>query len=362
MKLLLRWLVRLLYRFRAYNVSALDTPGPVLLLPNHVSWWDWLLIGVCLEEDWRFVTSSTTAELSWLHKRIMINRRTFPVDMNSPFAVKHMAEYLQKGGRLVLFPEGRLSCTGSLMKLFDGTGFLILQDPAQSDHGVHPRRRTLALLPDSRPETMVPAGVRAFQRRARPTPRARAASAPPPPARGSPTGCATRWSGNGSRPRWSSARPPCRRPSSKPRGNGPGTSHPAGLHLAGSSPIGVCWRAPTCSPASGGRCSATAGQRVGVLLPNVNAMPVVTFSLWAAGKVPAVLNYSSGPSSPAGLRQARGAEARHHLEGLHRARQARPRAPSRMPGSRSSFSKTCAPESPAPSAARAPAPVAASPI
>ena len=45
----------------------------------------------------------------------------------SPFAVKHMAEYLQRGGRLVLFPEGRISCTGSLMKLFDGTGFLIFK-------------------------------------------------------------------------------------------------------------------------------------------------------------------------------------------------------------------------------------------
>ena len=121
----------MLYRFRAYNVAALDTPGPVLLLPNHVSWWDWLLIGVCLEDDWRFVTSSTTAELSWFHKRVMINRRTFPVDMNSPFAVKRMAEYLQKGGRLVLFPEGRLSCTGSLMKLFDGTGFLIFKTRAK---------------------------------------------------------------------------------------------------------------------------------------------------------------------------------------------------------------------------------------
>jgi 1-acyl-sn-glycerol-3-phosphate acyltransferase len=130
MRTLLRWLLRLLYRFRAYNVSALDTPGPVLLLPNHVSWWDWLLIGVCLEDDWRFVTSSTTAEMSWFHRRAMINRRTFPVDMTSPFAVKHMAEYLQKGGRLVLFPEGRLSCTGSLMKLFDGTGFLIFKTQA----------------------------------------------------------------------------------------------------------------------------------------------------------------------------------------------------------------------------------------
>jgi acyl-[acyl-carrier-protein]-phospholipid O-acyltransferase/long-chain-fatty-acid--[acyl-carrier-protein] ligase len=35
--------------------------------------------------------------------------------------------------------------------------------------------------------------------------------------------------------------------------------------------------------------------RVGVLLPNVNAMPVALLSLWAAGKVPAILNYSAGP-------------------------------------------------------------------
>src|SRR5881396_1127558 len=125
MRSFLRSLLRLLYAFRAYNESALDTPGPVLLLPNHTSWWDWLLIGVCVEDDWRFVTSRESAQTSWLHKRIMINRRTFPVDMSSPYSVKRMAEYLQKGGRLVLFPEGRLSMTGSLMKLFDGTGFLI---------------------------------------------------------------------------------------------------------------------------------------------------------------------------------------------------------------------------------------------
>jgi len=103
MKRFVRLLLRLLYRFHAYNEAALATPGPVLLLPNHVSWWDWLLIGICLDDDWRFVTSSVAAEVSWFHKRIMVNRRTFPVDIHSPFAVKRMAEYLQKGGRLVLF-------------------------------------------------------------------------------------------------------------------------------------------------------------------------------------------------------------------------------------------------------------------
>jgi acyl-[acyl-carrier-protein]-phospholipid O-acyltransferase / long-chain-fatty-acid--[acyl-carrier-protein] ligase len=125
MKALLHLLLRLWFRFRAHNTDVLSTRGPVLLLPNHVSWLDWAFLGAVLDDDWRFVTSSTTAETSWLHRRIMVNRRTFPVDPASPYAAKRMAEFLEKGGRLVLFPEGRISVTARMMKLFDGTGFLI---------------------------------------------------------------------------------------------------------------------------------------------------------------------------------------------------------------------------------------------
>ncbi len=134
-KTLLGWLVHLLFkvlhRFRAYGATDLDAPGPVLLIPNHVSWLDFLMLGVCLKEDWRFVTSAITAETSWLHRRIMKSRRTFPVDTSSPYAVKHIAEFLKKGGRLVLFAEGRISTTGSLMKLYEGTGFLLLKTQAK---------------------------------------------------------------------------------------------------------------------------------------------------------------------------------------------------------------------------------------
>ncbi len=124
-KTLLHWLLRLCFRYRAYNTEVLSTPGPVLLLPNHVSWLDWAFLGVVLDEDWKFVTSSTTAQTSWIHRRIMVNRRTFPIDPASPYGAKRMAEHLAKGGRLVLFPEGRLTLTARMMKLFDGTGFLI---------------------------------------------------------------------------------------------------------------------------------------------------------------------------------------------------------------------------------------------
>jgi acyl-[acyl-carrier-protein]-phospholipid O-acyltransferase/long-chain-fatty-acid--[acyl-carrier-protein] ligase len=294
MRILLGWLVRLLYRFRAYNVAVLDTPGPVLLLPNHVSWWDWLLIGVCLEDDWRFVTSSTTADISWLHKRVMINRRTFPVDMNSPFAVKRMAEYLQHGGRLVLFPEGRISTTGSLMKLFDGTGFLIFKTRAKV---ITAFIRGAERLPFSR----TPGKKRCFPRlsvhfsNVLPTPNLEHTSATAARAR------LTDWLRDQM----------IRQRFETEMEFGPATLPEAITETARQRPrqvilqdftmqeltcrrllVGVDllasqWRTLLSHP----------GSRVGVLLPNVNAMPIAILSLWVAGKVPAVLNYSSGPSS-----------------------------------------------------------------
>jgi acyl-[acyl-carrier-protein]-phospholipid O-acyltransferase/long-chain-fatty-acid--[acyl-carrier-protein] ligase len=131
MKTTLRFLLRLLFGFRAHNTAVLAAPGPVMLLPNHVSWFDWLFLTACLDSQWRIVTSKQGAEISWVHRLLMINRFTFPVDTDSPYAVKRVAEYLQTGGKLVLFPEGRLSRTGALMKLYDGTGFLLFKTHAK---------------------------------------------------------------------------------------------------------------------------------------------------------------------------------------------------------------------------------------
>jgi acyl-[acyl-carrier-protein]-phospholipid O-acyltransferase/long-chain-fatty-acid--[acyl-carrier-protein] ligase len=294
MRILLYWLVRLLYRFRAYNAPPLDLPGPVLLLPNHVSWWDWLLIGVCLDDDWRFVTSSTTAATSWIHKRIMVNNRTFPVDINSPFAVKHMAEFLQKGGRLVLFPEGRMSATGCLMKLFDGTGFLIFKTrPKVITAYIRGARR----LPFSRSpgktewfprlsvhfsDVLVPPSVHhvsATEDRAR----------------------LTDWVHDQM----------VRQQFEAEMAYGPATVPEAIVAAARHQPGQVIVQDTSLQEVTYRRLLTGAGllgaqwkqrlgadeERVGVLLPNVNAMPVTTLSLWTAGRVPAILNYTSGSAT-----------------------------------------------------------------
>jgi acyl-[acyl-carrier-protein]-phospholipid O-acyltransferase/long-chain-fatty-acid--[acyl-carrier-protein] ligase len=122
---LLRFLLRLVFRLRIEGAETLAGPGPMVLCPNHTSWLDWAFVLVCLGDDWKFVASSTTAQATWIHRKMMINSRTFPVDNTSSFAVRGMAEHLEKGGKLVLFPEGRISNTTQLMRIYDGTAFLV---------------------------------------------------------------------------------------------------------------------------------------------------------------------------------------------------------------------------------------------
>ena len=308
MKLICRLLIRFWFRFRAYNTDVLSTPGPVLLIPNHVSWLDWMFLYALLDDDWRFVTSATTAELSWIHKRMMVNRRTFPVDTTSPYAAKRMAEFLGKGGRLVLFAEGRITLTGSLMKLFDGTGFLI--------HRTRARVITVFLRGANRVRFVRHTGwtrwfpeVSAHFSDALEAPRLEGVS------NAIARQKITTW-----------LRDAMVRQQFEVEQNF-GATHvlQAIAEAAAENPGRVVLEDVTFTELTFRRLmvgvDVLAGEwrrrfggagnpdRVGVLLPNVNGTPVTLLSLWAANRVPAILNFSTGVpvmlqcAQLAGLRQ-----------------------------------------------------------
>lgn len=132
MRFILRLILKILFGFRTHGFDSLPEHGPLLLIPNHVSWMDWLLLGAVLPEHWRFVVSGVTAQTSWFHRKIMLNKRTFVLDPTAPHAARSVARYLREGGCLVLFVEGRISRTGSLMKIFNGIGFFITKTNARA--------------------------------------------------------------------------------------------------------------------------------------------------------------------------------------------------------------------------------------
>lgn len=292
MRALVRFVLKLLFGFRAFNEAVLRTPGPVLLIPNHVSWLDWLFLGACLDKDWRFVTSRVTAQLSWLHRQIMVNRYTFPIDATSPYAAKHMAEFLAGGGRLVLFAEGRISVTGTLMKLYEGTGFLLFKTRAQVITCHLRGARRLRWVRHGGWTRWFPRVTAHFSEVLTP-PRLTQVSAT------EGRNALTTWLRDQlvahqfrvemehgpanvlaavaemarRRPRFRVAEDFSRQALSYRR------------LMVGARLLAGQWRR---------LIGESPGERIGVLLPNVNATPVVVLSLWAAGKVPAILNFSTG--------------------------------------------------------------------
>ncbi len=292
MRTFLRFLAQLLFRYKAFNEETLRTPGPVLLIPNHTSWFDWLFIGVCLEEDWKFVVSSVTAQTSWLHRKMMLNRRTFPIDTSSPYAVKRMAEHLQAGGRLVLFAEGRLSRTGTLMKLFEGTGFLLHKTGAKVITAyVRGADRMVASPNPNRKQLLPQVSIHFSNVLIAPRCDDLSTSA----ARARLTG-------------WLRDRM-VRQQFEAETLMGPPSVLKAVVDTArtlGGKVVlqdinqsltlrrvlaGVDLMAEQLEPELG-----SGPAEVGVLLPNINATPVTLLALWALGKTPAVLNFSTGVS------------------------------------------------------------------
>jgi acyl-[acyl-carrier-protein]-phospholipid O-acyltransferase/long-chain-fatty-acid--[acyl-carrier-protein] ligase len=292
MKTILHFLLRVLFGFRTVNQAVLQTPGPVMLLPNHTSWLDWLFIAVCIDTSWRFVTSKEGARVSWVHRRLMINRFTFPVETDSPYAVKRIAEYLQRGGKLVIFPEGRLSRTGSLMKLFEGTGFLLLKTNSKVITCFLRGASRLPFSPNPNGKEWF-ARVSAHFGDALTPPRYEGISATSARHR------LTRWlydimvrqqfdvemagcPANVAEAIVAAAR---RRPSAVALQDVSRHKLSYRRLLAGAAALAGQW---------GQWLPAGAGPRVGLLLPNSNAFPITLLSLWAADKAPAILNYSSG--------------------------------------------------------------------
>src|SRR2546425_8269508 len=292
-KRFLRFIARFLFRFRAYDGAVLNTLGPVLLIPNHVSWFDWLLVGVCLEDDWKFVVSSASAQTSWVHRKIMINKRTFPIDTLSPYAAKHMAEHLAGKGRLVLFAEGRLSRTGTLMKLFDGTGFLLHKTNAKVITCYLRGAQRLPFSPNRENKKLFPKVSAHFSQVLTP-PRLDHVSGSQARARLS---------------EWLRDKMLLQQFETEMK-FGPATIPEAIIATARQHPRRVVLEDLTealnyrrllagASVLADGfeTCVHADKPRIGVLLPNANATPVTLLSLWMMGRVPAVLNYSSGAAT-----------------------------------------------------------------
>ncbi|MFD1951223.1 acyl-[ACP]--phospholipid O-acyltransferase [Sphingomonas arantia] len=123
-KALIRGLLVLLYRVDVHGAENMPQPGErAVVVVNHVSFLDGLLLAAFLPGKPTFAVATRIAQAWWVRPFLGMFD-AFPVDPTNPMAAKAMVKAVREGRTLVIFPEGRVTVTGALMKVFDGPGMI----------------------------------------------------------------------------------------------------------------------------------------------------------------------------------------------------------------------------------------------
>ncbi len=119
------WLItHTIYRLRVFNRENVPASGPVLLVCNHVSYIDWMLIWVACPRRLRFV-----AWAGWnknpLLRLFLRFTKSIPVDGQAGpkaivSALREISNALDRGEAICIFPEARLTRTGAMLPFHRG--------------------------------------------------------------------------------------------------------------------------------------------------------------------------------------------------------------------------------------------------
>ncbi len=130
-KAILWWLFRILYRLEVRGLENYHKLGDrSIIVANHLSFLDALLIGVCLPGRVGFAINTRIAKRWWIHPFLFLTD-TIALDQTSPMSTRLLIDRVKKGHKTVIFPEGRLTVTGSLMKIYEGPAVIAEKSGAQ---------------------------------------------------------------------------------------------------------------------------------------------------------------------------------------------------------------------------------------
>ena len=265
-----------------------------VIAANHTSFLDGILLGAFLPGEPIFAIDTQIAR-KWWARPLTLLVNALPVDPTNPLSIRSMIRAVEAGSACVIFPEGRITTTGALMKVYEGpaviaerTGATLV--PVRIEGAEYSpfsrlsgkvRRRwfpkiRIRILPAERlaaPEGVVGRKRRAALRRALADSMVRSLFATAPIDTTLPDALLE------------ARRDPRRQPSDRRRPR----VRAAVLRPARSRPASR-W-------AGASRRARSRGERVGVLLPTSRASVVTFFGLLFHGRVPAMLNFSTGAAS-----------------------------------------------------------------
>ena len=114
---------RLLYRVEVRGMENIPAEGRAVMISNHVSFLDSVLLAVFLPGDFGFAIDLGHARRWWIKPALWLVT-AYPINSLNPLAVRKLIHRVREKNRLMVFPEGRITVTGGLMKAYDGPGMI----------------------------------------------------------------------------------------------------------------------------------------------------------------------------------------------------------------------------------------------
>ena len=115
---------RALFRMEVKGIDNLNKAGPNQIIAlNHVSFLDAGLALSLLNSQPVFAIDVGIAKLWWVRPFLKLTN-AMQLDPLKPMAVRSLIEAVKAGNPLIIFPEGRITVTGSLMKVYDGAALI----------------------------------------------------------------------------------------------------------------------------------------------------------------------------------------------------------------------------------------------
>jgi acyl-[acyl-carrier-protein]-phospholipid O-acyltransferase / long-chain-fatty-acid--[acyl-carrier-protein] ligase len=119
-----RSLLAVVYRVSVRGLEHYHAAGPrVLIVANHVSFLDALLLALFLPGRLTFAIAPGVAGRWWVRPFLGFVE-VIRVDPATPLSARALVAVLRHDRKVVVFPEGRITVTGSLMKIYEGPAFV----------------------------------------------------------------------------------------------------------------------------------------------------------------------------------------------------------------------------------------------
>lgn len=131
----LSWIVaRLIYRIKVEGLEKVPNEGPALLVCNHITYVDWLIISAAVKRPIRFVMHYEFANIP-VAKYLIQHAKVIPIAgiKENPQifenAFQQVSQELKNGELVCIFPEGGLTTTGEMNEFKKGLEHIVKKDP-----------------------------------------------------------------------------------------------------------------------------------------------------------------------------------------------------------------------------------------